>query len=153
MSSPELARKTCAYFAPMGHVRDPKPVKVTITYRGKDEVWYGMKWGRVWVVTETTVAHTRDKVPVGTEKLSPAIELIGFVPRSYAKKVRDCGYWCQKFLYHHPDSGVWYVSHYLPANSNLNVEFHPFGHTCGLGLWVGEIGEGRVLVPMKIEEV
>lgn len=125
----ELAKRVAEHYGKLDSVRDVRPVAVTITYKGKAETYYGIRYTAVGHYTADMMACTHNGVKPGTEYTNDRMLLISdAMPRSYKPKVRVGPHWEQRIVYTY-DGGEWYISGYM-AKENINDqnrEFHPFG--------------------------
>lgn len=119
-------------------VRNVRPVKVIIPYKGKEQTFYGARYQRVGHYTESMDGVRQGRYKAGDEYTDEMFYLLGDLPVTYKKKIRVAGFWEQRIVYNIPgDTGDWYVNGYW-KQTEKNAGFahhHPFGNNFGLSRW------------------
>lgn len=155
----DAARRVAAHFAAMPNIREARPVKVSITYKGKTEIYFGMRYLDVGHYRSDMMACTNGDKKPGDEYTSDRFYLLADkTPASYKPKVREAGCWVQKILYRVPGDGCdWYVSSYMDQPITPEIaQYHPFGPTFMLGKWdhqdpIDQYGPRRERLPIQVE--
>lgn len=150
----ETALKMAEHYGKLANIRNCRPVKVTITYKGKAETFYGIRYTSVGQYTRDMMACTHRGVEPGTEYTSERFEFASDkLPRSYKPKIRVAGHWEQRIVYRiEGDPHYWYVSGYMQTEINPEVaQYHPFGKSFRLGQWTHKPEEGREHLPITVE--
>jgi hypothetical protein len=134
-----------AFYAALPHLRDVRPVRLTIPYKGRETTHAGIRYVAVGHYTADMMACQRGEQTPGGEYTSESMLFLGDLPPSYKKKVKLPGlpYAEAKFYYVVPgEPGHWYVSHYITTEGLRDFRsrepeaadsLHPFGHSWGMG--------------------